>query len=359
MIGLVDLDFQTSITLKQQPPNLEIMKLSNYYKTQQNKFCRMISLSQQQDLSAYQKIYIFSEQQKYPQIPKNFLQANNVQFGGTAFTNGKYIPFQNEIIEYTIPRIYLYTNILKEKLDQGINEKIIKSILQNSYYRMYAGKNKLPIPPMIANKRIYIYDIDFFYPDWKDIISSIAERRPSGIFCIHPIRCKTLTQYIQVRNISKLARANQIILDLNIPLNQIDYLFKNYKNMFLADVTTTSDVCLTLGGTFSTSSQYRRDLIYKLNLLYSFWSHGIRIRMRYDYPQVGHSNPLQNLEKRIVIWANNLTKKEKSIDEVISLKKKKSIQEEEKQYLLKFIPSAKDLFSQTLTTIQKGGVWRL
>ena len=79
MIGLIDLDFQTSKTLKQMPPNLQIMKLSNYYRTQKNKFCRMISLNQEQDLSGYQHIYIFSEQQKYPQIPKLFLQNNKVK----------------------------------------------------------------------------------------------------------------------------------------------------------------------------------------------------------------------------------------------------------------------------------------
>ena len=90
------------------------------------------------------------------------MRASNVIYGGTAFTNGVYIPFKNEIIDYTIPRASIYKQFLKEKDLLGINPKIINHILDDTYYRMYAGANRLPIPPILPSKRVFIYDKDFF-----------------------------------------------------------------------------------------------------------------------------------------------------------------------------------------------------
>lgn len=87
MIGLVDYDFQIASTLV--PPNLEIMKLAAYYKTEKNIFCRLISLDET-ELTNYDKIYFFSEQSISPEIPDAFKRADNIIFGGTTFTNGIY-----------------------------------------------------------------------------------------------------------------------------------------------------------------------------------------------------------------------------------------------------------------------------
>jgi hypothetical protein len=61
------------------------MKLATYYKNEENTFCRLIDLKEQ-ELSSYDKIYFFSEQEKYPEIPDAFKRADNIIFGGTAFT---------------------------------------------------------------------------------------------------------------------------------------------------------------------------------------------------------------------------------------------------------------------------------
>ena len=68
MIGLVDYDLQTTSLTALIPPNLEIMKLANYYKTELNTFCRLIDLNEN-DLSGYEKIYFFSEQEGRITIP--------------------------------------------------------------------------------------------------------------------------------------------------------------------------------------------------------------------------------------------------------------------------------------------------
>lgn len=165
MIGLVDIDLQSSTSTNLCPPNLEIMKLATYYKIEENVFCRLISLNET-ELTSYEKIYVFSEAGAPPQLPEAFRRASNVILGGTAFTNGIYIPFKNEIIDYTIPKALIYKQFLSEKHDAGIKSKIIEHILDDSYYRMYAGNNRLPIPPVLPRKRMFIYDKDFFVPDW-------------------------------------------------------------------------------------------------------------------------------------------------------------------------------------------------
>lgn len=46
---------------------------------------------------------------------------------------------------------------------------------------------------------------------------------------------------------------NDVFLDFNIPLKDIYYFLKQYKNFFLADINKTSPVFLPLGGNYSTN----------------------------------------------------------------------------------------------------------
>ena len=107
-MGLVDLQLQSWDKPQLCPPNLEIMKLATYYKQEENKFCRLINLDES-ELSNYEKIYIFSESKNFITVPEAFKKATNVIYGGTAFTNNKYVPFTNKIIDYTIPTPGIYS----------------------------------------------------------------------------------------------------------------------------------------------------------------------------------------------------------------------------------------------------------
>lgn len=60
MIGLVDYDLYSSTSVHLAPPNIEIMKLATYYKTEENKFCRLLHLDET-ELTPYDKIFVFSE----------------------------------------------------------------------------------------------------------------------------------------------------------------------------------------------------------------------------------------------------------------------------------------------------------
>ena len=86
MIGLLDLDWELSTSSSRLVPNIEIMKLATYYKVEENQFCRLLSLDEQ-ELTNYDKIYCFSENGENSILPENYLRAKNVIYGGTAFTN--------------------------------------------------------------------------------------------------------------------------------------------------------------------------------------------------------------------------------------------------------------------------------
>ena len=360
MMGLVDYDLQTSTSVNLAHPNLEIMKLATYYKTEKNLFCRLVSLDEE-DLTNYSKIYFFSESDYQPEIPPAFLRAQNVVFGGTAFTNGKYIPFQNPIIDFTIPRPAIYKEFLKQKYDDGVKAKVISGILDNSYYRCYANNEKLPIPPIISNKRVILYDRDFFYPDWRETLDEISSHKPSTIIRVHPIICNKLSDFFEVRNYGKLQRLNKVVLDLDIPLEEVYYMLSKYKNYFLADITKTSNVYLKLGDTYKTSFQYFNDFIYKINLLFCMWSYKIPIKILYIPPHIGYKNPLQNLSQKVETWSDMGagTNATKSINDRITRKTKKTIWEDERDLLLKFHPTAINLFTHSYNSISQGGRWRI
>lgn len=174
------------------------MKLARYYRIEENTFCRLVSL-EDTELESYDKIYFFSESETPIIVPDNFKKASNVIYGGTAFTDN-YKPFENSIIDFTTPSPSIYKDFLKKKYFEGIQSKVIEHILDDSYYRNYAGTERLPIPAIRSRKRIYLYDKDFFYPDWKETLTEIAARKPISIIRIHPIICKKITDYFELRN---------------------------------------------------------------------------------------------------------------------------------------------------------------
>ena len=353
MIGLVDFDLQTATSVNLSYPNLEIMKIATYYRNEENKFCRLVGLDET-ELEGYEKIYFFSENFNNKIIPPQFLKSKNINFGGAGFTNGQYIPFVNSVIDYTLPKPIIYKDFLKEKYTDGVKTSVINHILDDSYYRIKAGDSLLPRPVIRKNKRLFIFDNGIFYDGWENIFDRISEKQPSQIICIHPIICKTITQFFNLRKLPKLSRTNEIILDTDIPLDDANYMLNKYGNMFLADIVPSSNVFLPIGGNFNTGNQYYRDLVYKLNLLYYFWSKGILIKIKYIKPKIGVINPIENLELLIEKWACGRTKFEKTIQDRIRKPKNKQdivIEEAEKKKVLSFHPKAERLFHECFNSV--------
>ena len=360
MIGLVDLQLQSWPKLQLCPPNLEIMKLATYYQREENKFCRLINLDEQ-EFGGYEKVYIFSESKNYVTVPDAFKRATNIIYGGTAFTGGKYVPFENKLIDYTIARPRIYTDFLRQKMQAGLDNKEVNRLLDNSYYRWHAGDEELPMPAVLKRHRIYIYDIDFFQDGWRKVINKMLARNPSSINFIHPAHYRKISDFLEVRENSLIAKGNDAYLDLNIPLKETPILMKHYKNRLLAVIVPSSQVYLSLGGSFHYQTDYFKDIIYKLNLLYVFWSYNIPLKIKYEEPTIGCYNPIPDLEKLISTWTQGETCNYKSIiDRIPKDKKMTEVRPEREQLrvILDRYPSSETLFRQTTEIVQKGGFWR-
>ena len=335
------------------------MKLAAYYRQEENKFCRLVNLDES-DLTAYDKVYVFSESKNYTKVPEAFAQASNVIYGGTAFTNGVYVPFQNSIIDYTLPRTNIYSQFLKDKYAAGLKDKVIIHLLDNAYYRWHAGDTVLPLSPIHRRKRYYIYDIDFFQDGWRKVINKILSYQPSSINFIHPAHYKKISDFLDVRENGLIAKGNDAYLDLDIPLAETPILMKHYKNRLLAVIVPNSQVYLSIGGSFYYQSDYIKDIVYKLNLLYVFWSQKIPLKVKYEEPKIGCYNPIADLSKLIAIWTQGDTKSYKSIIERIPKDKKMTERRPERaqlEVILDRYPSADTLFRQTTETTTKGGFW--
>lgn len=336
------------------------MKLATYYKQEENKFCRLINLDES-ELSNYEKIYIFSESKNFITVPEAFKKATNVIYGGTAFTNNKYVPFTNKIIDYTIPTPGIYSQFLKDKYASGLAEKEIIRLLENSYYRWHAGEEILPIPPIHKRKRVYIYDNDFFQEGWRKIIDKILSRNPSSINFIHPAHYTHISDFLEVRENALIAKTNDAFLDLDIPLKETPILMKHYKNRLLAVIVPNSQIYLSLGGSFHYETEYFKDIVYKLNLLYVFWSCNIPIKIKYESPTIGCYNPISDISKLISVWSQGETCNYKNIIERIPKDKKLTEirpEREQLRMILDRYPHTDTLFRQTTETVKKGGFWK-
>jgi hypothetical protein len=132
-------------------------------------------------------------------------------------------------------------------------------------------------------------------------------------------------------------------------------LFKKYERKFLADITQSSNVFLPLGGTLKSNELYYKDFIYKMNLLYSFWSKNIPIKIKYIQPSKGTYNPLEKISQKVENWANLSTPVKKKNTLMDRIKKEM----EEYDNLIKLHPSAADLFNQSFDDLKERRLWRI
>ena len=98
-----------------------------------------------------------------------------------------------------------------------------------------------------------------------------------------------------------------------------------------------------------------------MNLLYSFWSKSIPIKITYIEPLIGTTDPIADLSKFVMTWTKNIMM-EKTINQRIIYKDKKrnpTLEYQQEQIILKFYPAAKDLFDQNYKSISERGAWRI
>ena len=82
-VGLMDWDFSTYLLV---PFNLEIMKLSTYYKKKRE----IVVLSKDFEPNYYTK-FIYRKDYTDQLFPKGLMTTGNVEYGGLAFSNNIYM----------------------------------------------------------------------------------------------------------------------------------------------------------------------------------------------------------------------------------------------------------------------------
>ena len=128
-IGLYDMDMATYTLV---PFNLELMKLSSYYK----KRGEIVVLSPSYTPERHQKFFLRKDYDdgKYP---PNLLHSSNVDYGGLAFSNNKYNPLPLDI-EICKPDPFIYEKMEKVIMNTSSaqKEKIYKNMLEAEHCRI-------------------------------------------------------------------------------------------------------------------------------------------------------------------------------------------------------------------------------
>lgn len=356
MIGIIDYDlFTKSKGSKLYYPNLEVMKIYSYYKWDKAQFCRLIPPDEEIDTSSYELIYFCSNDIECV-IPQSF-RAQNVIYCGQAFGRGKYLPFKEELIDFTLPKISIYQDFLQKKYkEDGVKTADINKFLDASYSRTYIQNTILPLSPVKKNKKVILYDDIFFYDGWENVLDKIINKKPRSITYINPIICNNLDSFITIRKKPLISRSNEYILNLHYSNKELQQIVEEYKKFLLGDVLKTSKVYLSIGGAQKSQLAGVSDLLNKLNILYYFWSLDIPIKLKYIKPNIGSKHDYKEFFLQVERWSS--LSNEKMINNPLRgfFKTKSKEQYEE---ILKYFPSSEYLFSTCYNNLKEGGYWRL
>lgn len=303
MIGIIDYDFLTA-KKGAPPPSLLAMKFSSYLKSTEKEQIRLLDNLDQ--AAACSKV-IFTSEKPLDKIDKAAFLLDNCEYYGQYLADK--VP---RIVEHMPPDITLYNESIQERVvKRSISTSTAFSFLDSIYYQAYAENGeRLPLPPSATRKRFYIYDNDFFgHEECWDILDEIITRSPSGIYFTQPIQCHTIKQFLTIReDYEKVSRANKIILDYFVPLHHFDIYFGKYKLKLLGEINKNADINIYIGKNYNNNAYnevfYIKNLYYCLNLIFSYYSRNIPIKVEI-YTDEKETNPYLFFYKLIRSWVNN------------------------------------------------------
>lgn len=119
---------------KHRFPNLASMKLSTYYKITGN---NVVLKKDYDNLRGYDKVLI-SKVFTDTNVPKDILEMDNVEYGGTGFYYDKAPKLPNEI-EHIFPDYHLYDEYIQEQISKGVNANNFKEYIDASIGFMTRG----------------------------------------------------------------------------------------------------------------------------------------------------------------------------------------------------------------------------
>ena len=177
-IGLYDADLMIYHSL---PVNLELMKLSTYYKVNKRD---IVSLTQSFSPDRYSK-FIIRKDYYDGYFPKGLDKYDNIEYGGYAFSNDNYVPLQEEI-EICKPDQYIYEKVFANPEYKNMQDwgKAISD--RNSHFRLSLdGKTiwedyKIPLRYNNLTKVIFNHDrilanIENSFEEISGILSDIPQ----------------------------------------------------------------------------------------------------------------------------------------------------------------------------------------
>lgn len=215
-IGLIDYDALSYP--KKFFPNLEIMKLSSYFKKDKNIVKLVLN---QSDLDKYSKIYL-RKNINDNDYPSSLILNERCTYGGLAFTNNEYLPMGMEI-ESCVPDLQIYdkyysnfnvSKLVKEKKDMLAKSCFVRLIYNGEIKNFY----KNSCTPLHKGS-IFIYDMNLFDTNnILPILNNIGYK--THIKFIYPQTIKNKEIYFQVCREKWNYAKNKIIFNDKIVLNK-------------------------------------------------------------------------------------------------------------------------------------------
>lgn len=179
-IGLYDADM-VAYTLV--PFNLELMKLSSYYK----KRGEIVLMSSEFHPDRHQKFFYRKDYDDGIYV-KNLLNYDNLSYGGLAFTNNVYVPMAEEI-ESVKPDTTIYTKLASKMLDgKPQTKKIYDNMMTAEHCRLSLdGKTIWPNYskqfkdlPKAKNLMFHDYDLGAIQGSFEEIQKILRYARNDG-----------------------------------------------------------------------------------------------------------------------------------------------------------------------------------
>lgn len=115
-------------------PNLEVMKLSSYYKTKNHLTYSIFDLKDQTLFTTASKV-IIRKDRKNLKIPTDVLGYSNVTYGGLGFTQGQYVALDPDI-EDAAPDRGFYDEFLETAKITKVKRAMVNTVLNNAMVRL-------------------------------------------------------------------------------------------------------------------------------------------------------------------------------------------------------------------------------
>lgn len=299
-IGLLDQD--ALFSPDSFHPNLEIMKLSTYYKKSKNFVSLILDPSK---IERYNKVILRKDISDGDYLSNLFFE-EKCEYGGLAFTNDIYVPLPEEI-ENTVPDISIYNSYFKRILTGKKSfDNMSKEYQKCSFIRLSSdGKtcnldsSKGIISGHGAGENIWIYDKNIFnISDSLETATSFLQGKRQLLKFVYP-------QYSSnFEDIARWCATNQIVASAPLIYDKV-ILNKEFKEICDRSnefrVKPIILICNDKNETY-TENFLRTDFRNSLNrIIYTMTE---KAKIRFECKQEPKDKSFKMLYRNLILWSN-------------------------------------------------------